>query len=95
MENKTTNNLPGMDRDQFNKIIAVCIAVVTLIATVMAYLQSDASARDDRANRDSKRYSIEAFGKQVSGDARVNFDFNTAYQTYYEMSFIVDLRRKP
>jgi hypothetical protein len=88
MENKTSNNLLDMDRDKFNKIVAVCIAVVTLIATVMAYLQGDASARDDKANRDSKRYSIEAFGKQVSGDARVNFDFNTAYQTYYEMSLL-------
>ncbi|MEI8132509.1 MAG: tetratricopeptide repeat protein [Leptolinea sp.] len=88
MENKTSNNLFGMDRDQFNRIVAVCIAVVTLIATVMAYLQGDASARDDRANRDSKRYSIEAFGRQVSGDARVNFDFNTAYQAYYEMSLL-------
>jgi tetratricopeptide (TPR) repeat protein len=88
MEYNTSTNPLQIDRDKFNRIIAVCIAVVTLLATVMAYLQGDASARDDKANRDSKRYSIEAFGRQVSGDARVNFDYNTAYQMYYEMSLL-------
>ncbi len=52
------------------RIIAVVIAVITLIAAGLAFLQSDASARDDRANRDTKRYATEAMGRKVSGDAR-------------------------
>jgi tetratricopeptide (TPR) repeat protein len=79
--------------EKFNRTIAVLIAVVTLITAIIAYLQSDAAARDDRANRDTKRYSIEAFGRKVSGDARVNYDYNTAYQNWYELNLLADSAR--
>lgn len=72
----------------FNKTIAVLIAVVTLIAAIVAYVQSDAGGRDDQANRDGMRYMLEAFGGQVGGDARVNFDYNVAYQAYYEYNLL-------
>lgn len=70
--------------DRFNRICAICIAVITTAAAILSFLQFDASARDDRANRDNKRYSIEAFGGQVAGEARVNFDIYRVYQTYDE-----------
>jgi tetratricopeptide (TPR) repeat protein len=73
---------------EFNKIVAILIAVVTLFAAVVAYVQSDASGRDDQANRDGMMYMLEAFGQQVSGDARVNFDYNVAYQAFYEYSLL-------
>lgn len=73
---------------RFNKIVAVLIAVVTAVIALVTFAQADAAARDDAANRDSKRYSLEAFGKQVSGDARVNFDYNRAYQAYYELDLL-------
>ena len=78
----------NMSTEQFNRLLAVLIAVVTAFAAVVAYLQADASTRDDRANRDSKRYAIEAFGREVSGDARVNFDNNVAYQAVYELELL-------
>jgi tetratricopeptide (TPR) repeat protein len=71
-------------QDNFNRVIAILIAFVTLFAAVLAYLQSDAGGRDAQANRDSIRYALEAFGQNVSGNARVNFDYNTAYQSNYE-----------
>ena len=74
----------------FNKIIAVLIAVVTLITAVVAYWQSDAGGRDDQANRDGMRYVLEAFGTQISGDARVNFDYNKAYQSVYEYELLAN-----
>jgi len=83
----TADSVPTSD-DRFKKIIAFLIAVVTVLIAVISYLQSDAGARDDAANRDTKRYALEAFGKQVSGDARVNFDYNRAYQSYYEMDLL-------
>lgn len=89
-ETSKTSFWTEMDSEKFNRIIAVLAALVTLLAGVIAYLQSDASARDDSANRDSKRYSLEAFGNQVSGDARVNFDANVAYQTMYEMALLAN-----
>jgi tetratricopeptide (TPR) repeat protein len=70
--------------DRFNRICAICIALITTAAAILSFLQFDASARDDRANRDNKRYSIEAFGGQVAGEARVNFDIYRVYQAYDE-----------
>jgi tetratricopeptide (TPR) repeat protein len=70
--------------NRFNQIVAVLIAVITLLASVLTFLQSDASGRDNQANRDGMQYALEAFDKRVSGDSRVNFDYNVAYQSYYE-----------
>jgi tetratricopeptide (TPR) repeat protein len=70
--------------DNFKRSLAVAIAVVSVLAASIAYLQADAAARDDRANRDSKRYATEAFGRRVAGDARTNFDYYSAYQAWYE-----------
>lgn len=74
--------------ESFKKTIAILIAVVTALAAVIAFLQSDAGARDDAANRDTKNYALEALGRQVSGDARVNYDYNTAYQAWYELDLL-------
>jgi len=85
---QTTPEIAG--KIDFNKIIAVLIAVVTLITAIVAYAQSDAGGRDDQANRDGMRYMLEAFGTQVSGDSRVNFDYNVAYQAYYEYTLLAN-----
>lgn len=74
--------------ERFKQTIAVLIAVVTLCAAIIAYLQSDAGARDDRANRDNKRYALEAFGRQVSGNAAVNYAYNSAYQSWQELDLL-------
>ncbi len=64
----------GIKNITFNKAIAFAIALVTLLASVIAFLQGDAAARDDRANRESKQYAIQAFGKQISGEAHFSYD---------------------
>lgn len=74
--------------ERFKQTIAVLIAVVTLCAAIIAYLQSDASARDDHANRDNKRYALEAFGQQVRGNAEVNYAYNSAYQSWQELDLL-------
>lgn len=84
----TDNTQSSTKKFDFNKTIAVLIAVVTLITAIIAYLQSDAGGRDDQANRDGMKYMLEAFGQQVSGDARVNFDYNVAYQAFYEYNLL-------
>lgn len=70
--------------DRFNRWVAVAIALVTAAAAVISFLQFDAGGRDDRAGRDSKRYSLQAFGRQVSGSAQYNFDVYRAYQSFDE-----------
>ena len=88
----TESTLPSTE-DRFKRLTAVLIALVTVAIAIITYLQSDAGARDDAANRDTKRYSLEAFGKQMSGDARVNFDYNSAYQAYYELELLAESAR--
>lgn len=73
-----------MSSDRFNRLSAFAIAVITAVAALIGYLQNDAGARDDRANRDSKRYSVQSLGRQISGQARVNFDYYRVYQAYTE-----------
>ncbi|HMQ51992.1 MAG TPA: tetratricopeptide repeat protein [Anaerolineae bacterium] len=79
-----------LDEDQFKKLVAVLISLVTVMATVIAFLQSDASQRDDHANRDTKRYATEVMGRTVSGDAQVNFAYNKAYQAWQELNMLAD-----
>lgn len=79
-----------LNDEQFKKLVAVLISLVTVMATVIAYLQSDASQRDDRANRDTKRYATEVLGRNVSGDARVNYDYNKAYQSWQELEILAE-----
>ena len=79
------STLTNFDEERFKRLLALVIALVTLITAAIALLQSDAGARDDRANRDTKRYATEMMGRKVSGDARVNFDYNSAYQSWYEL----------
>ena len=74
-----------MTSERFKRVIAVLIAGVTTLAAILAFLQSDASFRDDQANRDTKLYSLEALGFQVAGDARANFEFNSVYQAWDEL----------
>lgn len=77
-----------MSDDIFKKTIAVLIAVVTVIATLIAFLQSDAGNRDDRAGRDANRLATELIGRRVSGEIQVNFDYDEAYQKYLEMDIL-------
>lgn len=77
--------LIAVDKERFGRAMAILIAVVTTLATVIAYLQGDADARDGAAARDSSRYALEALGRQVSGNARANFDDSTAYEMWTEL----------
>ncbi|MCA0458785.1 MAG: hypothetical protein LCI00_32845 [Chloroflexi bacterium] len=74
-----------MSDELFKKVLAILIALVTVIATGIAFLQSDAGNRDDRAGRDATRLAIELVSRRVNGETRVNFDYDEAYQKYVEM----------
>lgn len=74
-----------MSDQLFKKLLAILIAVITVIATGVAFLQSDAGNRDDRAGRDATRFAIELVGRRISGETQVNFDYDEAYQKYMEM----------
>lgn len=74
-----------MSQERFNKILAVLIAVVTVFAAIIAQLQTVAGDNDDRAGRDAKAASVEAFGVQVRGDATSNYNYYQAFEQYREL----------
>lgn len=78
------------NEDRFKRVVAIIIACVTLITAGIAFLQSEASALDNQANRDTKRYSTEALGRRISGGAEANFNYNSVYQTWYELDALAN-----
>lgn len=83
-----------MSDEKFNKIIAVLIAIVTVFAAVIAQLETVAGDNDDRANRDAKRASVEAFARQVRGDSTSNYHYYTAFEQYKELQILADTAEK-
>ncbi len=77
-----------MSDENFKKLLSILIAFLTVITTGVAFLQSDAGSRDDRAGRDATRLAIELVGRRVNGETRVNFDYDEAYQKYLEMGIL-------
>lgn len=88
MNERKSTSFFGMSDEHFKGMVAVMIALITTLTAIVAFLQCDAASCDDRANTEFKRYALEAMGRQVSGDARVNYDYNTAYQSWYELNVL-------
>lgn len=74
-----------MSDEKFQKFLAVLIAVVTVFTAVLAQLESEAGANDDRAARDAKKASVAAFGLQIRGNAESNYAYYTAFEQYREL----------
>lgn len=83
-----------MSEERFKKLLAVLIAVVTVIAAILAQLQAEAGNRDDRANRDSKQASVEAFGLQIRGSTQANYHYFTAFEQYRELETLSEAAEK-
>jgi hypothetical protein len=77
-----------MNDERFKRTVAVLSALIAVLAAVVALAQNDASARSDLAGRDARVYAMQALGQKVSGDARTNYDYNSAYQTWYELDLL-------
>ncbi len=83
-----------MSDEKFGRIIAVLIAIVTVFAAVIAQLETVAGDNDDRANRDGKAASVEAFALQVRGDSDSNYNYYTSYEQYRELDTLADTAEK-
>ena len=80
----TTATSTGDDR--FKQIVATLIAVVTVLAATVTFLQSSAGAQAAQASRDAQRFAIQAMGRKTSGQAQVSYDWQGAYQTWAELN---------
>ncbi len=73
------------NQESFNQVIALLIALVTLLAAIVALLQNDAGARDDEANRLAQQAAIQQMGQRISGEVKVGYAENDAYRTWLEL----------
>jgi len=74
--------------DTFNKriniIIAVVIAVIAVLGSLITKLESEASIAANKASVAEQQYYYEAIGAQIRGQANVNHAFGTVYQLWYQ-----------
>ncbi|MFN8411756.1 MAG: tetratricopeptide repeat protein [Anaerolineales bacterium] len=85
-ENETPTNSSSV---LFNTIVAVAVAVIALVGSLITKVESDASSFSDIAGNDEQIYYYQSMGKQISGDANTNYEFGTIYQLWSEYNLLV------
>jgi tetratricopeptide (TPR) repeat protein len=68
--------------EPFKRLVAVLIASVAAMLSVVSLWQSNASEMDAQASRDFQRYGLEVMGKSLSGQAVLAFDSNRAFAAW-------------
>lgn len=71
--------------ERFEKLISLLIASVAVLVAVTAFLQNFASNRSSQANRTAQALAIESTNREVSGALQVSYDWQGAFQTWYEI----------
>jgi tetratricopeptide (TPR) repeat protein len=74
--------------EPFKRIITILIATVALIASVVAYLQSDAANESGSANRNVQQYSLQALGESTYGASEMSYNFNTVAQAWKQLDIL-------
>jgi len=72
--------------ERFKRIVSLLIAVATVLAAIVTYLQSYASGQSATANRDSQRFAIQAMGLRSGGQTQVSYDWQGAFQNWSELN---------
>ncbi len=75
--------------DPLDRLTAILIAAVTIVAATAAFLQTDASNHASVANRDAQNYSLEALGLRTAGQAEVDYGWYAATHTWFELDTLV------
>ncbi|HLF72780.1 MAG TPA: tetratricopeptide repeat protein [Anaerolineales bacterium] len=70
---------------RFDKLISLLIASVAVLVAITAFLQNFASNRSSQANRTAQALAIESTNREVSGALQYSYDWQGAFQTWYEI----------
>lgn len=84
MELLETVELDTGRKDFFQDVVAVLIMLTTMFGGLVAYWETDAATRADRADRMSQVYAIQAMGERLRATQRNNFDVQV-YATTNEL----------
>ena len=72
----------------FNTVVAVAVALIALVGSLITKVQGDAATFSGIATNDEQRYYYQAMGEQISGDANANNEFGTIYQLWHEYDLL-------
>lgn len=61
------------DDTRFKQLVSVLIALITLTAATVAYLQNDAASLDDEANRQAQTAALQEMGLAIRNDVALNY----------------------
>jgi tetratricopeptide (TPR) repeat protein len=77
------NNISADER--FDRLISVLIASVAILVAITALLQNYASNLSDQSLRTAQTLAIEATNREIGGALRYSFDWQNAFQIWYEI----------
>ncbi len=76
--------LPLFSGEPFERMIALIIALITVLAAVAALLEADASAQTAQAIRQGQQYAIQAIGVKAGGEVQAGYAWTEAYRRWLE-----------
>ena len=85
---QTNDVKPQTPTPLFNTIVAVSVAVIALVGSLITKIQGDAATAGGIAGNDEQRYYYQAMGEQIMGDAGTNSEFGTMYQLWQEYNLL-------
>lgn len=71
---------------RFDNIVTVLIASVAIWVAITVYFQNYASNLSDKSRRSAQQYAIEATKREVNGVIQYSYEWQGAFQTWYELS---------
>jgi tetratricopeptide (TPR) repeat protein len=79
---------------RFDNIVTVLIATVTVWVAITAYFQNYAANLSDQSRRLAQQYAIEATKREINGTIRYSYEWQGAYQTWYELDLQISAAKQ-
>jgi tetratricopeptide (TPR) repeat protein len=87
MSETTSETKPAFFSDErFERMVAILIAMVAVLAALTGFLQANASAKSAQANRNAQRFAIQAMGRNTSGQAQLGYDLYDAFHAWSQLN---------
>lgn len=77
--------LPFFSGEPFERFVALLIALMTIIAAIAGYLESDAGARSDAAMRNAQQFALQAMGVRSRGEVQAGFAWTDGFRLWVQM----------
>ncbi len=81
---KKSSQIPFFTGEPFERMVAILIALVTLLAAVTALLEANAAEQVSQALRRAQQYSMQAIGTKASGEMQAAYAWTDAYRHWLE-----------